>query len=222
MISGIRNIFTKILCKLIDPNIFIEYLGIEQIEKKLIEKKIRYNIKRVSVHNTSKFYEESFVNNMQNNPSSITIDSNTHIRGHLQLFKQGGLISIGKDCYIGENSKVWSAGSITIGDRVLISHGVNIHDNISHPLNHHKRHDDYLRILGKNNLDPFIFDLKAKPVCIKNDAWIGFNAIILKGVTIGEGAIVGAGSLVTKDVPDWAIVGGNPAQIIKMIPENER
>lgn len=219
---GFRNILTKILCKVIEPNLFIEYLGVEKIEKKLIEKKIRYNSNRVSAHNTVKFYEESFVTNMQNDAGNITISSNTHVRGHLQLFKQGGLISIGKDCYVGENSKVWSACSITIGDRVLISHGVNIHDNISHPLNYRKRHDDYLRILGQNNLNASDFDLKAKPINIKNDAWIGFNAIILKGVTIGEGAIVGAGSLVTKDVPDWAVVAGNPAQVIKMIPEDER
>lgn len=53
------------------------------------------------------------------------------------------------------------------------------------------------------------------PIIIKNKAWIGFNSIILKGVTIGEGAIVGAGSVVTKDVPDFAVVAGNPAKIIK-------
>ena len=51
---------------------------------------------------------------------------------------------------------------------------------------------------------------------------MGARVIILKGVTIGEGSIVGAGSVVTKDVPDWTIVGGNPAKIIRVIPENER
>jgi len=57
---------------------------------------------------------------------------------------------------------------------------------------------------------------------IKDKAWIGFNSIILKGVTIGEGSIVGAGSVVTKDIPDWSIVGGNPAKVIREISENER
>lgn len=54
---------------------------------------------------------------------------------------------------------------------------------------------------------------------ISDDAWIGLNAIILKGVKIGKGAIVGAGSVVTKNVPDMAVVAGNPARIIKMLDE---
>lgn len=60
------------------------------------------------------------------------------------------------------------------------------------------------------------------PVKISDKVWIGFNSIILKGVTIGEGAVVGAGSVVTKDVPAWTVVAGNPARIIREIPENER
>lgn len=53
-------------------------------------------------------------------------------------------------------------------------------------------------------------------VCIKDDVWIGCNSLVLKGVTIGEGAIIAAGSVVTKNVPEYAIFGGNPARLIKM------
>lgn len=53
-----------------------------------------------------------------------------------------------------------------------------------------------------------------KPIRIENNVWIGCRSIILKGITIGEGAIIGAGSIVSKDVPSGAIVGGNPAQIL--------
>jgi galactoside O-acetyltransferase len=61
-----------------------------------------------------------------------------------------------------------------------------------------------------------------KPVKIEDKVWIGFNSIILKGVTVGEGAIVGAGSVVTKDVPPYTIVAGNPARIIRELTPEER
>ena len=59
-----------------------------------------------------------------------------------------------------------------------------------------------------------IADISSAPVVIKDEAWIGFNATILKGVTIGRGAVVGAASVVTKDVADYTIVAGNPAKAI--------
>lgn len=59
--------------------------------------------------------------------------------------------------------------------------------------------------------------VKEAPIIIKDKAWIGMNVIVLKGVTIGEGAVIGAGSVVTRDVPDWTVVGGNPAKEIKSI-----
>ena len=63
--------------------------------------------------------------------------------------------------------------------------------------------------------------VKIAPVRIGDKAWIGFNAIILKGVTVGEGAIVAAGAVVTKDVPPYTIVAGNPARVIRTLSEPE-
>ena len=57
---------------------------------------------------------------------------------------------------------------------------------------------------------------------IEDKSWIGFDVVILKGVRIGKGAIVASRSVVTKDVPDWTIVAGNPAQLVREMPENER
>jgi acetyltransferase-like isoleucine patch superfamily enzyme len=64
--------------------------------------------------------------------------------------------------------------------------------------------------------------VKTGKITIKDKAWIGFNCIILKGVTIGEGAVIAAGSVVLKDIPDWTVAGGNPAQVIREIPLNQR
>jgi acetyltransferase-like isoleucine patch superfamily enzyme len=135
-----------------------------------------------------------------------------------------GGVHIGSRTFIG-NSSLISIDSITIGDDVLISWGCTIIDNNSHAIAFSDRKNDVLD-WSKSTENKGTFKdwthVKRSPITIKNKAWVGFNSIILKGVTIGEGSIVAAGSVVTKDVPDWTIVGGNPAQIIKHIPENER
>lgn len=61
--------------------------------------------------------------------------------------------------------------------------------------------------------------VKSAPIIIGNKAWIGMNCIILKGVTIGEGAVVAAGTVVTGDVPAWSVVAGNPARVVRRIGE---
>ena len=81
--------------------------------------------------------------------------------------------------------------------------------------------DDELRDIA--NGESFIRNkdwgcVNSQPIVIEDDAWIGMNCIILKGVTVGRGAVVGAGSVVTKDVPPWTLVAGNPARVIKELP----
>jgi acetyltransferase-like isoleucine patch superfamily enzyme len=155
----------------------------------------------------------SRIENPQLEPNSIRIGSYSSILGRLIVFKRGGLIRIGEWCYVGEDSRIWSANAITIGNRVLISHGVNIHDTNSHSSSAASRHDDFKRSVSRVPA-PEVDDVPSSQVVIEDDAWIGFNATILKGVRIGQGAVVGAATVVTKDVPAYAIVAGNPAKII--------
>jgi acetyltransferase-like isoleucine patch superfamily enzyme len=143
----------------------------------------------------------------------IRIGTNCLIKGYLLVYNHGGDLEIGNDCFIGQDARIWSAKKIKIGDRVLISHNVNIHDNNSHPLSSKGRHEDFVEIF-RNGLRPEA-DYNEKCITIEDDVWIGFNSTILKGVTIGKGAIVGACTLVTDNVPDFAVVAGNPARIIK-------
>lgn len=190
--------------------------GIDFIEEEIQRRKISRCFEN-SITNNSFFYPEASVINLQANRDKIRLGNNTHVRGKLQIFNQGGEIKVGDYCYIGENSYIWSAALIDIGDRVLIAHGVNIHDNVSHPIEQNQRHDDYKRILGLEMHDPSRFDLKAKKVTIENDVWIGFNSTVLKGVTIGKGSIIGACTLVTKDVPAHSLVVGNPQRLVKKL-----
>jgi len=183
-------------------------------------KSLLFARKYYTLDKTTVIYRSARIENNLCDPKVIKIGAFTHVRGDLFIFGHGGRIVIGDYCYIGENSKLWSAKEILVGDRVLIAHNVNIFDNLTHPLGARKRHDQYKEIIIKGH--PKNIDLAEKEVIIKNDAWIGCMSIILPGVVIGEGAVVGAGSVVTKDVPPYTIVAGNPAKIIREIPSEER
>lgn len=106
-------------------------------------------------------------------------------------------LKIGSHCAIGYNVLFMARGGITIEDNVMIAADASVISN---------NHDLYDRVL-----------LTCKPVVIKKGAWIGGHAIILPGVTVGRYAVVGAGSVVTKDIPDYAVAVGNPARVIRML-----
>jgi acetyltransferase-like isoleucine patch superfamily enzyme len=171
------------------------------------------------VNNGSKFYKESNVFNFQSNPEKITCGKNTHIRGELLVFAYGGSISVGDYCYIGEGSRIWSGEMVKIGNNVLISHNVNIIDTNSHELNEIERHETYKKIIFEGHPSKK-GSIETSQIVIENNVWISFNSIILKGVSIGEGSIIAAGSVVTKDVPPYTVVGGNPAVIIKYLRQS--
>lgn len=165
------------------------------------------------VGSNAKFYRQSKIVNMSNVNANILIGRGTHIRGELLVYPYRGKIQIGDDCYVGEGTRIWSEKEISIGKRVLIAHNVDIHDCNDHPVEKKARHDHFLSII-KNGF-PKNFDLNGQEICIKDDVWIGFGACIMKGVTIGEGAVIASHAVVTKDVPPGVIVAGNPAKIIK-------
>lgn len=157
------------------------------------------------------------IENLANKPNLICIGKNSVLRGELLIFAHAGEIHIGEDCYLGEGSRIWSSESVKIGNRVYISHNVNIHDTNSHSLNPQLRHDHFMEIISTGHPQINNVDIQSQPVRIEDDVWIGFNSTIFKGVTIGKGSVIGACSVVTKDVPEFVVVVGNPAKVIKKI-----
>lgn len=143
----------------------------------------------------------------------IQIGKNAVVSGELLVFAHGGQINIGEWTFVGPGSRVWSGASIQVGDRVLISHNVNIFDNLTHPLDAETRHEHFKRMMTSGH--PRDVDLGDRPVVIGDDAWIGAGACVLRGITIGKRAVVGAGSVVTRDVPDDTTVAGNPAVVVR-------
>jgi len=153
------------------------------------------------------------IHNQQGVRKAIAIGSNTWVAGELLVFEHSGRIHIGDYCYIGDGARIWSAEDVTIGDRVFVAHGVNIHDNDAHSPSASERHRHFREVVEHGRAG-FREDIKMGPIVIEDDAWIGFNSSIMKGVRLGKGSIVGACSVVTRDVAPYTIVAGNPAMVI--------
>lgn len=120
----------------------------------------------------------------------------------LKTMRPGAMLEIGDDVGI-SGATISASRSIRIGNRVLIGSGVMITDSDAHPLEPGKRSGDALT--------------QVAPVIVEDDVFIGARAIILKGVRIGRGSVIGAGSVVSKDIPAHVIAAGNPCKVIKSL-----
>jgi acetyltransferase-like isoleucine patch superfamily enzyme len=139
--------------------------------------------------------------------AKVYIGDDVHLSGSLTVF--GGRIfdnpelRIGNRTFIGAKTIFSVARLIEIGDDVLIAGGCSISDFSGHPLDPDKR-------AAGEQVSPE----DVRPVRIGNKAWLGRGAMILPGVTVGEGAVIGAAAVVTKDVPPGHICVGNPGRIL--------
>ncbi|MET0943937.1 MAG: DapH/DapD/GlmU-related protein [Flavobacterium sp.] len=178
-------------------------------ERLLIGETIFPNDSQIGRLRAEAFAVKALLNQMNNavNPEEITQILSTILDKELQdvtvftpiYINCGKHITIGKNVFINFDCTFLALGGITIEDDVLIGPKVSLITE-NHPLNPQERKG-----------------LTGKPILIKKNAWIGANATILPGVTIGENAVVAAGAVVSKDVPDNTIVGGIPAKFIKNI-----
>ncbi|XQS16972.1 acyltransferase [Citrobacter telavivensis] len=138
-----------------------------------------------------------------------------------------GFVSIGNNTFINSGTKLISRSSISIGDNVTIAWGCMIYDHDSHSIDYRERMNDQNQQLQDWRSGSFIANknwktVNSKPIVIGNNVWLGFDVVVLKGVTIGDGAIIGARSVVTRDIPAWCVAVGNPARVVKYIPEDLR
>jgi acetyltransferase-like isoleucine patch superfamily enzyme len=206
--SILNKIFSKIAVK-----IFV--IGKTQYEKTVVENLFNKGIIDYSV----KFSINADLQNLSNSKDAITIGKNSNIEGLILVYPYGGKITIGDNCSLSPNSRLVSTSNISIGNRVLIAHNVNIIDNNSHPIDAALRHQDYLESF---TVGMQAHDLNASPIIIEDDVWIGHNTTVLKGVKIGKGAIIGSNSVVTKDVEPWSVNVGNPLKVIKYLIDEKK
>lgn len=140
----------------------------------------------------------------------IVLGENVQMSAYTSLVStrvvDGPRLTVGDGSYLGYGVVISVGREVTLGRRVHIADRVFICDNPGHPLDARRRREH----------QPVDLD-QVKPVRLGDDVWVGTGAIILPGVTVGDGAVIGAGSVVTRDVPPNAIVAGNPARVVKQL-----
>lgn len=158
------------------------------------------------------------------NKTFLVIGESSLVDGKFIFEKETGEIKIGNRVFIGGGTNFICINGINVEDDVMFSWGCTVMDNDAHSLSWEERKNDvtdWIKGINENHVGKYKNwkNVRSASICIKNKAWIGFNVIILKGVTIGEGAVVAAGTVVTKDVPAYTLVAGNPAQVVKKLSE---
>lgn len=131
---------------------------------------------------------------------NVSIGSGSLVAGSGVIAEPGAFVRVGRRTAIGMNNVIWGQGGVTIGDDCLLGPGVIIVSE------NHASSSTEIPIREQGSI--------RAPICIGDDCWIGSGAKILAGVTVGSGSIVGAGAVVTSDVPPKAIVVGVPARVV--------
>lgn len=162
---------------------------------------IKFHYSMLRNHNNSLVIGENLILNSTFSQNSIGAPQKCFIN----LSSKNSKIIIGNNVGISA-STLKAIGKISIGNNVLIGSGCLISDNDSHPINYWEREDSTKIAHADITICDYVF--------------IGARCIICKGVTIGSGSVIGAGSIVTKNIPDNVIAAGNPARVIKQIVLN--
>jgi acetyltransferase-like isoleucine patch superfamily enzyme len=140
--------------------------------------------------------------------------------GH-SIFMAGinGKITIGKFVVL-ECTNVISNLSVTIGDHCMFSWGSVVTDSWISSVIHPATKRKMLETLAGSQ-ERYLEYIDPKPVIVEDNVWVGFDAVILPGVTIGKGAIIGCKTVITEEVPPYAVMAGNPARIIRFLSPND-
>ena len=159
------------------------------------------------------------------NRKYVKIGAKGIINAQFIFESEKGEVVIGNNVHLGGVTFI-SRNKIEIRDDVTMAWGIYIYDHNSHSIYWEERkndnqqcYDDYLNYNGNNVANKNWSCIANAPVVIESKVWIGFEVTILKGVTVGEGAVIGAKSVVTKSVEPWTVVAGNPAVVVKYLPE---
>jgi acetyltransferase-like isoleucine patch superfamily enzyme len=152
--------------------------------------------------------------------NALSVGAGTRVVNGAQFSFRGGSVALGSDCVVRRMATFQASGDVEIGAEVLVSTGVVIHCEQSVRVGAQSVLSEYTTVADSRHIRtapgvPIYHSSTSAPVRIGTNVWVASHVVITSGVTIGDQAIVGGGSVVTKDVPDWWLAAGNPARAIR-------
>lgn len=149
-------------------------------------------------------------------PENIRLGESVVCRGLIRVERfHEGQVRVGDNVLLGDDSIISCAERVEIGAFTMLAHGVQVYDNDSHPLEAVQRERDYL--IASTRMQGDRPGIGRAPVWIGDHCWIGTNGLVMKGVRIGPGSVVAAGSVVVSDLPPFTLAAGNPARVIRSL-----
>lgn len=173
---------------------------------------------RLQAHRLSKDYNDTYEDEEEKREKILSKlipnrSEGVYIQGPIQ-FDYGVFTILGKNFYANFNLTVLDVCPVTIGDNVLIGPNCSIMTPV-HPFRYQDRNI-------RQREDGSLYDYEyAKPITIKENCWLAANVTVCGGVTINEGCVIGAGSVVTRDIPPNSLAAGNPCKVIRQITEDD-
>ena len=146
----------------------------------------------------------------------IQIGADCELRGIFVIMGADANIFIGDRVFIGDNTFIYCREKVTIDSFTLLSWNCTLIDNNSHPMDWTDRKEDVFNWKKGNEYKNWDL-VKVNPIHIREKCWIGFQSILLRGVEIGEASVIGAGSVVSKNVDEYTLVAGNPAVQVRKL-----
>ena len=174
---------------------------------------MRLKAHKLSERYNSVFEDEEDIRNKILSELIPNIGKGTYMQGPIQ-FDYGAFTTFGENCYANFNFTVLDICPVTIGDNVFFGPNCMLATPV-HPFRYQERNIKYKE-------DGTAYDDEyAKPITIGSNCWLASNVVVIGGVTIGEGCVIGAGSVVTRDIPANSLAAGNPCRVIREITEKD-
>ena len=173
----------------------------------------RLKAHKLSARYNNVFEDEEDIRNKILSELIPNIGKGTYMQGPIQ-FDYGAFTTFGENCYANFNFTVLDICPVTIGDNVFFGPNCMLATPV-HPFRYQERNIKYKE-------DGTAYDDEyAKPITIGSNCWLASNVVVIGGVTIGEGCVIGAGSVVTRDIPANSLAAGNPCRVIREITEKD-